>query len=170
MYKFLLLLFSLTIIGVAGATDFNHQMGGHCYTVDIPDYMNKTYTLNKVASLQYMNLELETYMIIIEDSKDHLDSTGVIFTGPKNFLEAFTTNYLLDAENRKQTETISYNKNGYNYAQCELSWNQSGLDFFMLVSIVETKTHYYKVLTWTLLSQKDDILDDFQVIVHSLRD
>ena len=54
--KFLLLISAFFILTSAlYSTPFTTQKGGHCYTIDIPDYMISTYNLNDVASIQYEN-------------------------------------------------------------------------------------------------------------------
>jgi hypothetical protein len=39
-----------------------------------------------------------------------------------------------------------------------------------LVGIVETKTAYYKVLSWAAAENKDKFKADFQKILYSLKD
>jgi hypothetical protein len=39
-----------------------------------------------------------------------------------------------------------------------------------LVGVVETKTAYYKVLSWAVAENKDKFKADFQKILYSLKD
>ncbi|MBX3042804.1 MAG: hypothetical protein KIT33_12885 [Candidatus Kapabacteria bacterium] len=138
--------------------------------MDIPDYMLPTYQLNDVASLQYENITREAYTLVIDDSKDRLEYLGMKFMNPTEFLLKFTDSYLLEAENRKISDVKEFSNNGNLIAQAELSWTQEGNDFFMIISVIETKTHFYKLLSWSLLENRDQQYDDFIKISKSLKD
>lgn len=162
----------LMLIGTdANAQKFTTQKGGHCYTLDIPDYMIRTYNLNDVASLQYQNIQREAYTIVIEDSKHHLESLGIKYSDAKDFLEDFVQNYKLEAQNRKLSSITVFKNNNNAHAQAELEWvDESGYAFFMLITVAETKTHFYKIMSWTLQDYKDRLKYDFQQIAKSLKD
>ena len=169
--KFLLLISAFFILTSAlYSTPFTTQKGGHCYTIDIPDYMISTYNLNDVASIQYENTAKEAYTIVIEDSKSQLESVGIKFMNPNEFLTQFISNYLLDAVDRKLGSTSEFVANGNNHSQTELSWTQEEDKFFMLITVVETKTHFYKILSWSLVENKQTLYDDFMKISKSLKD
>jgi hypothetical protein len=144
---FLLLVFILLPAAIS-AQSFSSQKGGHCYTLDIPDYMTKTYSLNDVATLQYQNIQREAYSIVIEDEKAMLESLGIKFVDAADFLEQFIAEYKVGSENRKTSLHTTY----------------------MLITVVESKTHFYKIMSWTLAGNKDKLKSDFQKIAKSLKD
>ncbi len=155
----------------ADAQKFAPQKGGHCYTLDIPDYMVRTYGLNDVASLQYQNIQREAYTIVIEDSKHHLESLGVKYSGARDFLEEFVQNYKLEEQNRKLNPIIEFKNNNNAHAQTELEWrDENDYAFFMIITVAETKTHFYKIMSWTLQEHKERLKYDFQQIAKSLKD
>jgi len=151
-------------------TKFTEKIGGHQFKMNIPDYMVKTYELNDVASLQYQNTTKEAYVIVIEDPKDQLESLGIKFTDSKNFLDEFVKDYKTENANRSLKNSLQFNANGNNCAQLELYWTEEDGDFFMLVTVVESKTHFYKILCWTILEKVPNLKNDFLTIAKSLKD
>ena len=69
-------LLGLQLTTLGQQASFLEKEIGNVYHVSIPDYMTKTYKLNDAASLQYLNASKETYVIVIEDSKDELTDLG----------------------------------------------------------------------------------------------
>lgn len=152
------------------AQNFSTKQGGHCYTMSIPDYLTKTFELNDVASLQYQNTLKEAYVIVIHDTKEELEQAGMKFVNAKDFLDNFTKDYLKDVENRKLGDATEFVSNNNGHAQVELSWKDEDNEFFMLITVVETKIAFYKILTWTLLENKDKLKADFIEMAKSLKD
>ncbi|MCO5252136.1 MAG: hypothetical protein M9949_12070 [Candidatus Kapabacteria bacterium] len=170
MKNIFLLVFIIILPSTIMAQSYSTQKGGHCYTLDIPDYMTKTYTLNDVASMQYQNIQREAYTMVIEDEKAQLESIGIKFVDAADFLDQFIVAYMVDSENRKTSKATTFNSNGNPCAQLELEWNDEANAFYMLITVVETKTHFYKVMSWTLAENKDKLKYDFQKTAKSLKD
>lgn len=170
MKNIFLLFFILMLPSTIMAQSYSTQKGGHCYTLDIPDYMTKTYTLNDVASLQYQNIQREAYTMVIEDEKAELESLGIKFVDAADFLSQFIGEYMVDSQNRKTSPATTFNSNGNPGVQLELEWSDEGNAFFMLVTVVETKSHFYKIMSWTLAENKDKLKYDFQKTAKSLKD
>ena len=138
--------------------------------MDIPDYMTKTYDLNEAASLQYQNLTKEAYAIAIVDFKDQLENLGMKFLNAKEFLDFFVKDYMLDVNDRKLTKVTEFNANKNGHAQVELSWSSDGNDFWMLITTIETKDYFYKILCWTLAEYKSELETDYKRIASSLKE
>lgn len=149
---------------------FSIKQGGHCFTMDIPDYMTKTFELNETSSLQYQNTSKEAYVIVIDDAKDNLESLGIKFINSKDFLENFVTDYKKDSRKRKLSTITEFDFNGNGHAQVELTWKDDNADFYMLITVVETKTHFYKVMCWTINDNVVKLKDDYLKISKSLKD
>ena len=163
---FLVILFSSNSF----SQNFTTKNGGNCYTLEVPNYMTKTYDLNDVATLQYKNTLKEAYSIVIEDSKDELNALGIIFENSTEFLENFTKDYQVDQIDRTLSETIEFQSNGQSHAQVEMTWSTENGTFYMLITSVETEAHFYKILCWTLLENKEKLKNDFLTISKSLKD
>jgi hypothetical protein len=75
-----------------------------------------------------------------------------------------------DASDRKLTKTIEgKTANGFDMAQDELSYTSEGTKIWMLITVIETKGYFYKILTWSVAENKDNLKADYQKIVKSLR-
>jgi len=169
--KYLILtIATIFIINQVSAQEFTTKKGGHCFTMDIPDYMAISYDLNDVATLQYQNVVKEAYIIAIDDSKNHLEFVGLKFMNAREFLDDFIGEYKKDADKRKQGEIKEFVANDNKHAQVTLSWTDEEVDYAMLITTVETKTHFYKILCWTLKDNKDKLFNDFVTIAASLKD
>lgn len=169
-YLFLLTAILINLSNWTNAAPLASQKGGNCYTVDIPDYMTRTYNLNDVATLQFQNVTKEAYTIVIDDSKEQLQSVGMKFVNPKEFLESFTSTYMPDVTNRQLSGSTDFVVNGNSHSQSELTWTNDGIDFYMLITAVETPNNFYKILSWTLREFKDTLKPDYIKISKSLKD
>jgi hypothetical protein len=170
MKKIFLFIFLISFANATFSQKFLTKNAGNCYSLKLPNYMAKTYDLNDAATLQYKNTVKEAYVIVIEDSKDELNSLSMIFQNPKEFLENFAQDYQLESENRTISEIIEFESNENKHAQVEMSWSSEDGDFYMLITTVETKGNFYKILCWTLLEYKDKLKEDYLAISKSLID
>lgn len=150
------------------AQSFEQKTGGHCFTLEIPDYLTKTYQLNDVASLQYMNASKEAYVMVIEDSKDHLNEMGSKFIDSEDFLKNFLEDYQIDSKNRKVSKIKNFTSNDYGHSQVEMTWDSDGNSLYMLITSVETPDHFYKVICWTLKEYKNKFKKDYLRVSKSL--
>lgn len=170
MKKLYMIILLLSITTNSFSQNFTTKNAGNCYSLSIPNYMAKTYDLNDAATLQYKNAVKEAYVIVIEDSKEELNSLSMIFQNPTEFLENFTKEYQLESENRTISEITEFKSNKNQHAQVEMSWNSEEGSIYMLITVVETKEHFYKILCWTLSEYKDNLRDDYLMISKSLVD
>lgn len=167
--KLLVILLSLISCSVY-SQGFSTKQGGHCYSMDIPDYLTKTYDLNDDASLQYQNVTKEAYVIVIDDYKDQLEALGMKFLSAQEFLDNFVNGYNTEAANRQLGEVSVFESNGNGHAQVELTWQEEEVQFYMLITAVESQGHFYKVMCWSLLENKDKLKNDFLAISKSIKD
>ena len=165
-----IILMLATFPPAASAQALTTRKGGHCYTMAVPDYMVRAYSLNDVATLQYQNTSIPAFTIVIEDEKSELESVGMKFTGARHFLENFTGDFKKDAAGRAVTQPVESAVNGNRQAQSELTWEEDGSAYFMLITAVETPTHFYKIMSWTTSAQRQRMDADFRKMAVSLRD
>jgi hypothetical protein len=168
MKKTILFLSILCISFHLYSQSFSSQKGGNCFTIDIPDYMTKTYELNDNSSIQYINISKEAYMIVIEDSKEQLESKGMKFVSPKDFLENFLNDFKKDNNKRKLSAYVNFESNGNKHSQVEFTWEQEGTEFYMLLTIAETNKHFYNIMCWTIMDNKKMLKDDYLKISKSI--
>lgn len=150
--------------------NLERKEAGNCFSLEIPSFMAKTWDLNDVATLQYANSVMEAYTIVIDDSKEELNSLKMIFQNPTEFLQHFTETYQLESPNRTITAITEFESNNYPHAQVEMSWGEGDDSIYMLITALETEKHYYKILCWTLLRNKELLKKDYMAISKSLID
>lgn len=170
MKKTILIVIAFISSLCANAQVFTTTKGGNCFTIDIPNYLTKAFDLNDVASLQYHNTTKEAYVVVIEDSKDQLEYMGAKFVGTKDFLESFVKDYKIDSANRKLGSIAQFEANGNKHAQVELTWRENGTNFYMLITSVETNLHFYNIMCWTVIENKDQLKKDYLAISKSLKE
>jgi len=165
---FVVLLISGT--SLFGQTKLVEKKIGHIYYLSIPDYMSKTRNLNNDASLQYENKVKEAYTIVIEDSKEELEELGMIYQNAEEFYDDFIKTYSKAVEDAKTKEPKNFTIDGNAFTQGELTYVSDSVNIYMLATVVETKTNFYKILSWTTKENKDKLKDDFIAIAKTLRD
>ncbi|MDG2433037.1 hypothetical protein [Flavobacterium sp.] len=161
---------SFTVLTM-GQTKFNQQKAGNVFDIDIPDYMTRTVGLNDVATVQYKNSVKDIYTIVIEDSKEELAIADIFYASLKEFQEEFEKDFIKDEKKRTSSTPIFTTKNNINYVEYDVSYYDEELqiEVYYLIGIVETKSHFYKVLSWTNLANKDKFKADFQKILYSVK-
>ena len=152
----------------AQKADFREQKIGHIYHVSIPDYMTRSYSLNDAASLQYLNAARETYVIVIEDSKDHLLEAGIQFKNPQEFYDHFEKTFTDKSSKINGKQQLKINGNPAFQAEITKPFNEYNVHY--LITVIESDTHFYKMLAWTIEDYKDQYLADFKRIANSLRE
>jgi hypothetical protein len=145
---------------------------GHSFNISIPNYMTRTIGLNDVASLQFKNEVKDIYGIVIEDNKEELALAELNYSSINEFAEDFLKTFLDDEKTKKITTPTYIKKGSLNFAEAEATYTdaETNVEIYYMVGIVETKTSYYKVLSWCESSQKDKYKEDFQKIIYSLKD
>jgi len=152
----------------AQSGNFKEKTIGHVYKISIPGYMVETNDLNDVATFQAQNTVKEAYVIVIEDSKVELKKAGMKFRGSKDFFAAFEKDFTDKTTKKGKLKNLKIN--GYKAVQKEIAKKVNNLDIVYLVTVVESKTHFYKVVCWTLADRKDKLIADYAKIAASLKD
>lgn len=176
MKKHLTLL--LMLIGISAGfaqTKFSEKKAGHVFYIAVPDYMIKTVGLNDAALAQYMNSTKNAYLIVIADSKEDLELSGQKFESPKDFHDSNITSLKAPENSPVETAGITFEVNGNKFFQSELKAalpqdDGSKLEISYLVTYIESKTHFYQVLCWTLTPNFSSLLPDFKKIASSMKD
>lgn len=162
----------LTLLLTAGWSfaqeKFKEKEIGNVYHVSIPDYMTKTFSLNDVASMQFLNSSKETYVIVIEDSKEELLVAGSPFRDPEEFYRHFEQSFTDQTCEIGPVNALKIN--GNRAVQVEITKPFKEYNVSYLITVIESDSHFYKMLAWTIEDYKDQYLDDFKKIASSFRD
>lgn len=155
-----------------GQTKFTEQKAGHIFFINLPDYMNKTIGLNDDATIQYKNSVKDVYNIVIEDSKEDLEILDMHYSSINEFQEEFSKDFLKDEEKRNISKPLYQSKDNINFIEFDASYydKEAQIEIYYLVGVVESKSHFYKVLSWTNMENKDKFKADFQKTLYSLKD
>jgi hypothetical protein len=162
----------ITSSSVFAQTTLKEYQAGHIFHISLPDYMGRTIGLNSSATIQYKSAVKDVYGFIIEDNKDELKLAELNYSSLNEFYEGFIKDFVADEDNRIVSEPL-YKKNGdINFVESDVTYydKEAKINIYYLVGIVETKSAYYKVLSWSAAENKDKFKADFQKIVYSLKD
>jgi len=156
-------------------TKFVEQKAGHIIYMSLPEYMVKTTDLNDVASMQYMNKAKEAYVVVIEDAKEDLEAEGTKYSNLKDFHDSVIESLKSEDPKAQESKPIEFQQNGNKFYQTDLNatlQTEDGKDIKVtyLVTYVESKTHYYQILCWTLANNYKDLVGDFKKIAETIRD
>lgn len=165
-----LVLVTTTTFGQNGLIEYK---AGHSFNVSLPDYMSKTGGINSDAAIQYKNTVKDVYGIVIFDTKEELDLVEIKFSSTNEFYEDFMKDFVIEEEEKRKVSKPQFLKKGdINFIECDVTYydKDAQTEIYYLVGIVETKTAYYKVLSWTSAKNKDKFKSDFQKILYSLKD
>jgi hypothetical protein len=145
---------------------------GHPVTISIPDYMNRTVGINSSALIQYKSEVKDVYGFVIEDLKEELKLAELNYVSINEFYEEFIKDFLEGEEKTTQSKPIASQKGGINFIEADISYYDKEAETYIyyLIGIVETKTSFYKVLSYSTLENKAKFKADFQKILYSLKD
>lgn len=153
-------------------TTLKQYKAGHTFEISLPDYMSKTVGLNSSATIQYKSVVKDVYGFVIFDTKEELRLAEMKYASIDEFYEDFIKDFLKDEENRKVSKPLSQKKGEINFIESDVTYfdKELKMDIYYFVGTVETKTAYYKVLSWAAVEHKDKFKADFQKILYSLKD
>lgn len=145
------------------------------YKIDIPSYMDKGLQLNEDASLQYQNLLLEVYTVVIDEPKqDYYDALdGGWYDEYSRDLKGYTDiareNLMSqnDVDVTFSSEMKSITVNGMPAFMMDYTAEFEGMEIFYLSTIIEGEDHFYQVMSWTANRNKEDYRLDFEKMVNS---
>lgn len=151
---------------------FSTIKAGHVYSISIPDYMMKMVDLNDVATYQFGSEVKNGFGFVVEDSKEELLMYELKYENVTEFYDEFIKEFLVDLPKRKVNSSKTFSTNGVNYLQSEASYYDDEVKdtFHYFITIVETKTFFYKVICWTNAENKDKLKDDLYKIGASVKE
>ncbi|KFF19491.1 hypothetical protein [Flavobacterium hydatis] len=145
---------------------------GHTFNISLPDYMSKTADLNSSAAIQYKNVVKDIYGVVIFDTKEELKLLEMNYTSTNEFYEDFIKDFLKDEEKRSVSAPKSTKKGDISFIEVEATYFDKEINntIYYLIGVVETKTAFYKVLSWASIDNKDKYKADFQKILYSIKE
>lgn len=157
---------------------FNPVSINNEYEVSVPDYMTPAKDLNAEASLQYQNIYKETYVIIIDESKeDFVNAFQELgeYDNSMSTIENYRKTqllFLMEGINlKKQTKPKSLTINGLDAEYVELDGIPEGLDLDIayFFTFIEGQDKLYMVMAWTLGDRKMKYKSMFEQLSQSFK-
>jgi hypothetical protein len=142
------------------------------YSLSVPKYMTEMKSLHDEASFQYANVFKETYIIVLDESKEEFIATFKeleIYNDSltplenysdfqlKSFKESIAALNVNKLDSRiKKTPSELYEFNG----------EVEGLDIAYFVSFIEADTKMYMMMSWTMEGRYNKFKETFK-LTHS---
>ena len=145
---------------------------GHPIYISLPDYMTRTIGLNDDASIQFKNEVKDVAGFVIEDNKEELKLAEMTYSSINEFYDEFIKEFVKGEEKLQQSKPVSKKSGDISFIEADVSYfdKDAETEIYYLIGIVETKTAYYKVLSYCSLENKAKFKADFQKILYSLKD
>jgi hypothetical protein len=145
---------------------YQPQTINQLYSVVLPSYMVATKSLNDEASLQYQATEKEFYIVILDEPKSNIAA--------ENNLRLHYDDTILKVSNTglanpKVKAANAIKINGLDGLQTEVVGSFKNLQVFYLVTVLESNSHYYQILTWTLDNNRQKIEPEMRKILDSFK-
>lgn len=149
------------------------------FTMEVPEFMSKASSLNDAASLQYQNIFKETYVIVIDESKDEylnaykdLDVYDTARSVIANYMDTQVQSTTSSLDVIEKSKIASFKTHGLKAKSIEIDANLEGVSssitYFM--TCIEGRDHLYMVLAWTLRDKKDKHRETFKRMVRTFRE
>lgn len=147
------------------------------YSLVIPPSLREATNLNEEASLQYQNPVKELYIITIDEPvsgyEKAIDDNNLGETYGKD-LKGYSSfvidNLVASCKPIKSPTTTDVKINGMDAKVTEIEANLGGYDIYYLVANVKGKENFYQVMTWTLLTKKDENKAEMQAMIDSFKE
>lgn len=156
------------LISCDSKTEFQTVKIKNRYSLELPDFLSEAQNLNPDASLQYQNPLREFYVMVLDEPKtDFPISSKVDLNAYRDILRPNLEASLEKPSFSPEKDTVI---NGLKAKLFTLSGTTEGLDIYYKFAYIESKTHFYQVLTWTLLNRKDQFSSDMDKIIASFKE
>lgn len=146
------------------------------YSMDIPQHMKKTTILNEEASLQYLNVYKEMYVIVIDESKENfrdsferLGEYDTTLSMVQNYRNVQTQLMAEHCTIMERSRPESMHINGLDAEMLTVEARVNGIDVSHLLTFVEGTDNVYFIMAWTMKSKKERYMKDFRTMAKSFK-
>ncbi len=133
--------------------------------ITVPEDWSSMTDLNAVASIQAANLNKEQYVIVIEDSKQDFSDASL------DYHSEVTSQLIVDGLTAPEADApVPMTVNGHAALQKEIRGSFDNINVIYLHTSIETPTHFYQVLTWSLKSRFEENRSIFEQVTQSFQE
>jgi hypothetical protein len=124
--------------------------------------------------LQYQNLFQEFYVIILEEKKKDLEDVFVSKSILSNDLDGYFE--LITTDMKKKLKDTDFSKihtckiNNLKAKKFILETKLEGIDIYYQFAFLESKSKYYQIVVWTLLSKKVQNAPKMEKLINSFKE
>lgn len=139
------------------------------YSLDLPDYLEKTSELSVTASLQFRNLNKKLLVIAIDEEKSKINALqeGFTISDYYDYVAKQVTQKLEDAVIEKPSAKAL---GALSVLQGGINGKFLGTSLRYIVEVVESEIRYYLVICWTEERALNDVADDIHLIINSFKE
>lgn len=151
---------------------YKEYKAGHLFEISLPSYMERTVGQIDASAVEYRNQANDLYGYVTFDTKENLKLTKQKYASILEYQETLLKNFIKDKEKRIVSKPLSQRRGNINFIETEVTFHnkETNDDFYYLIGAVETKTTFYRIISWSLAKNKNKFKVDFQKILYSIND
>ena len=161
---------------ISSEKDFTSVLINNEYRIRVPKYMKKANDLNDEASLQYQNIFKETYIIVIDESKEEFIS---IFQELEEYDNSISTvknyrniqlkffNEVLDISRQSNSKSTKIGNLNSEVLEIDAYAEDVNDEIAYFLTFIEGEEKLYMIMAWTFKSQKGKYKSTFEKMVES---
>ena len=137
------------------------------FTVDVNNDWSSVEkgTLNESADIELADLNDEKYFLALMEEKEDFNWTYEEYRD-----HMFEVDAKIYGATVNDIQDIKIGEYNCNFIEFNPNLDNSALQFYMQIYIIETDNYYGQLLTWTLNSKKDEYRDEFFEIVKTFKE
>lgn len=139
------------------------------YSLDLPDYLEKTSELSDTASLQFRNLNKKLLVIALDEEKSKINAfqEGFTISDYYDYVAKQVAQKLEDVViERPSTKALG----ALSVLQGGINGKFLGTQLRYIVEVVEGETRFYQVICWTEERALNDVGNDIHLIINSFKE
>lgn len=171
-YSFALLFVGLVMLTIAcnNKTIFHEVTINNQYVIQIPEYLQPCSDIHPDASLQYQNIDMDVYALVIDEKKEKMENYDLDYDIETYYkaiaLQPFSEKIQEGKISPPGTQTI----NGHKALLADISGKIETNEVFYRLAVIETSNAFYQILVWTKAANKDKFLQDFTQMIESFKE
>ena len=145
------------------------------YALSVPEYMTEMKSLHEDASFQYANIFKETYIVIIDESKEEFINTfkeleiyNDSLTPLENYAD-FQLKSFKESIGALEIKKIDSNIKKLSSEMYQFNGLVEGIDIAYLVSFVEADKKMYMLMSWTMKNRYSKYKKTFKLIYSTFK-
>ncbi len=167
IYIFIL---SVFIASCTTKTQFHEVTINNQYTISIPDYLQPCADIHPDASLQYQNIEMDIYAIVIDEKKETMENYDLDYDIETYYKTIALQPFSEKIQNGKISPPGTQTINGHKALTADISGKIDNNDVFYRLALIETTNAFYQLLIWTRADNKEKYMNDFNQTIESFKE